>query len=225
PTLYERLTQRVPVSYIDSNWLLECCVNQNKFHTIKLKRLIDIIASFLVIILILPFALLIVVLIKFDSKGSAFFFQERLGKDGKPFMMIKFRTMDVNVKIKGAETFASEDYYRITRVGYFLRKFRIDELPQFINVLRGDMSLIGPRPERRVFVRDFQKKIAFYKLRLSVRPGISGWAQVNYRYATTTEEHKTKLEYDLFYIKNMSFLLDLVILFKSVWVVVFAKGL
>jgi lipopolysaccharide/colanic/teichoic acid biosynthesis glycosyltransferase len=152
------------------------------------------------------------------------FRQARVGKDGKVFMLYKFRSMSVDAEQRTGPVWASEDDPRITRVGRLLRKIRLDETPQMFNVLRGDMSFIGPRPERPVFVNQLKEQIPFYVLRFAVKPGITGWAQVKYPYGSTVEDALEKLQYDLYYIKNMSIFLDLLILLKSVQVVLFARG-
>jgi lipopolysaccharide/colanic/teichoic acid biosynthesis glycosyltransferase len=152
------------------------------------------------------------------------FRQARVGKDGKVFMLYKFRSMSVDAEQRTGPVWASEDDPRITRVGRLLRKIRLDETPQMFNVLRGDMSFIGPRPERPVFVNQLKEQIPFYVLRFAVKPGITGWAQVKYPYGSTVEDALEKLQYDLYYIKNMSIFLDLLILLKSVQVVIFARG-
>jgi exopolysaccharide biosynthesis polyprenyl glycosylphosphotransferase len=162
--------------------------------------------------------------IKVDSPGPVLFRQARVGKDGKVFMLYKFRSMSVDAEQRTGPVWASEDDPRITRVGRLLRKIRLDETPQMFNVLRGDMSFIGPRPERPVFVNQLKEQIPFYVLRFAVKPGITGWAQVKYPYGSTVEDALEKLQYDLYYIKNMSIFLDLLILLKSVQVVLFARG-
>ena len=149
--------------------------------------------------------------IKATSRGSIFFGQERVGLDGVPFTLFKFRTMVPDAEAATGPKWATSDDPRITKVGRILRKTRIDELPQLLNVLKGEMSLIGPRPERPVFVEQFEREIPYYRERVGVRPGITGWAQVRQGYAASAEETKEKLAYDLFYLKNQSFMLDLMI--------------
>jgi lipopolysaccharide/colanic/teichoic acid biosynthesis glycosyltransferase len=158
------------------------------------------------------------------SPGPVLFRQARVGKDGKVFMLYKFRSMSVDAEQLTGPVWASEGDPRITRVGRLLRKIRLDETPQMFNVLRGDMSFIGPRPERPIFVNQLKEQIPFYILRFAVKPGITGWAQVKYPYGSTVEDAQEKLQYDLYYIKNMSIFLDLLILLKSVQVVLFARG-
>jgi lipopolysaccharide/colanic/teichoic acid biosynthesis glycosyltransferase len=162
--------------------------------------------------------------IKMASPGPVLFRQARVGKDGKVFMLYKFRSMSVNAEQLTGPVWASEDDPRITRVGRLLRKIRLDETPQMFNVLRGDMSFIGPRPERPVFVNQLKEEIPYYVLRFAVKPGITGWAQVKYPYGSTVEDALEKLQYDLYYIKNTSIFLDLLILLRSIQVVLFGRG-
>jgi exopolysaccharide biosynthesis polyprenyl glycosylphosphotransferase len=161
--------------------------------------------------------------IRLDSAGPIFFKQERVGKDDTIFTLWKFRSMQSDAEKDGA-VWAGEKDPRITRVGKWIRRLRIDELPQLINVFRGEMSLIGPRPERPEFVKQLEEKIPYYYLRHAVRPGITGWAQVSYRYGASVEDSRFKLEYDLYYVKNMSLLLDLKILLRTIGVVLFGQG-
>lgn len=163
------------------------------------------------------------ILVKKDG-GPAFFKQKRIGMNGKEFEIIKFRSMKVHDPSKFSK-YASENDDRITKVGHFIRKTRLDELPQLINVFRGDMSFVGPRPEWNELGHDYEKKIKNYHLRYAVRPGITGWAQTMYFYSSTIEEVKEKLEYDLYYIKYQDLFLDIVILFKTVKIVIFGKGI
>ena len=162
--------------------------------------------------------------IKLDSAGPVLFRQERVGKDGKVFVLYKFRSMCVDAEQRTGPVWASEDDPRVTRVGHVLRKIRLDETPQMFNVLSGDMSFIGPRPERPVFVDQLKEQIPLYALRFAVKPGITGWAQVKYSYGSTVEDALEKLQYDLYYIKNISIFLDLLILLKSLQVVLFGRG-
>ncbi|MDO8140800.1 MAG: sugar transferase, partial [Candidatus Brocadiales bacterium] len=146
------------------------------------------------------------------------------GKDGRKFTIMKFRTMVENAESRTGAVYASDNDPRITKIGRFLRKWRLDEIPQLLNVIKGDMSLIGPRPEREVFIREFEEKIPFYTQRLLVRPGLTGWAQAKYPYASSIEQTEEKLQYDLYYIKNMSFILDVVVFLKTIRVVLLGKG-
>ncbi len=190
----------------------------------KAKRLLDIVASFMILIITSPIIILTAIAIKLDSKGPVFFKQERSGLNGNEFMVYKFRSMVSDAEAKTGPVWSIKDDPRITRVGRLIRKVRIDELPQMINVLKGEMSLVGPRPERPYFVDMLSKEIPYYKRRLKVRPGVTGWAQVKHKYDESIEDVKTKLNYDLFYIENMSLRLDIKIIFRTVFVVLFGKG-
>jgi exopolysaccharide biosynthesis polyprenyl glycosylphosphotransferase len=188
-----------------------------------LKRAFDLLVSALILLFSLPLIIIISLLIPLTSKGPIFFTQERLGARKKPFRIIKFRTMVQNAEANGPQ-WAHYDDERVTAIGKLLRRTRIDELPQFINVFLGDMSLIGPRPERAFFVDRLSERIPFYSLRFFVKPGITGWAQVNFRYGSDENDALEKLRYELFYIKNQSFFLDFRILLKTVRVVLTGLG-
>ena len=220
----EEYFKRIPLEHIDDLWFLISYINIPKIHTHRIKRLIDLGISLFALTLFLPVALLVAVLIKIESRGRLFFIQERIGKDGEPFAVIKFRSMIRDAEVETGPTWAMIDDPRVTRIGKFMRRWRLDELPQFLNVLRGEMSLVGPRPERREFVEELKAKVPYFMERLSVKPGITGWAQVESAYASSVEESQRKLEYDLYYIKNISFLLDTLILLKTLRVVVLGKG-
>lgn len=179
------------------------------------KRIIDVVAVLGVMPIVLPVMLITAIVIKLESKGGALFIQKRVGKGGREFDIYKFRSMAHDSEKDGAK-FASAGDMRVTRVGKFIRKTRIDELPQFFNVLKGDMSLIGPRPEQKVFVDQFEEKIPFYNYRHIVRPGISGWAQVMQGYAADVEDTQIKVEFDFYYIKHFSLWLDVLIVFKTI---------
>jgi len=222
-SLYEELAQEIPVDHIDDEWLFHASMNNSRIHIRRLKRLLDILSSLIGIALTAWLMLLTAVLIKLTSKGPALFRQERLGRDSRPFTLMKFRTMRENAESQSGPVWATEHDPRITWLGKWLRKFRIDELPQLINVLRGDMSLVGPRPEREVFIRKLSDELPFYAERLLVPPGITGWAQVMAPYAASIEDSKRKLQYDLYYIKHMSFALDLIIFIKTVRTVLFGR--
>lgn len=175
----------------------------------------------LLLAILLPF---IALAIRLDSPGSVFYTQEREGRGGRRFRIIKFRSMVADAERAGKAVWATRDDPRITRVGKFMRRTRLDELPQFVNVLRGEMSIVGPRPERPQFVAQLQEEIPFYRARLSVKPGLTGWAQVKYRYGNTTEDALIKLQYDLYYIKHQSMVLDILILLRTIRVVLGFKG-
>ncbi len=189
-----------------------------------LKRFLDILVSLIVLTLGLPFFLLIALLIKLDSKGPVLYSQQRVGRGGKIFTLYKFRSMVQDAEARTGPKWAEKDDPRITRVGRILRKLHLDEFPQFINVLKGDMSLVGPRPERPAFVEQFRHKIPLYERRLNVKPGITGWAQVKHKYDESLTDVQEKLRYDLFYLENMSLALDLKIILSTVGIVVKGKG-
>ncbi len=188
------------------------------------KRLVDILVSFTVLFGGLPLWLLVALGIKIDSRGPVFYTQERVGKDGKIFKMIKFRSMFKDSEVESGPVWAHKKDPRTTRAGKLLRKLRLDEIPQFINVLEGTMSLVGPRPERPFFVEKLSKELPLYARRLKVRPGITGWAQVKHKYDESLEDVKTKVKYDLFYIENMSLRMDLKILLNTIYVVLTGRG-
>jgi exopolysaccharide biosynthesis polyprenyl glycosylphosphotransferase len=187
------------------------------------KRLIDLLLSTAGLVVLAPLFALVGALIKLESDGPMFFRQMRVGLRGQPYMMWKFRSMRCDAEEEGARWAAVEDP-RITQVGRWLRKWRIDELPQLINVLKGEMSLVGPRPERPVFVQELRSSIPYYDLRHTVRPGITGWAQIRFRYAASPQDTHVKLQYDLYYLKNLSLELDLRILLETVRVVLTGQG-
>jgi exopolysaccharide biosynthesis polyprenyl glycosylphosphotransferase len=184
------------------------------------KQFFDSFISLFALVILSPIILIVSILIKIDSKGPIFYKQERIGKSGRPFSIIKFRTMLVDAEANGPQ-WARHNDSRITNIGHYLRKYRIDEIPQLINILRGEMALIGPRPERLIFINEFEKEIPSFRDRLQVKPGITGWAQINGGYDLTPRE---KLELDLYYINHYSFLFDLKIILKSIPVILFAKG-
>jgi exopolysaccharide biosynthesis polyprenyl glycosylphosphotransferase len=218
PLLYERLTGRVPVEHVKDNWAVvlptEGASILNPYIT--LKRLLELVLSgigMVVFLLLLPF---IALAIKLDSPGSIFYTQDRVGVNGRLFRVYKFRTMVSNAEALTGAVFSAKGDPRITRVGNFMRKVRLDEVPQLINILRGDMSLIGPRPERPEHVKRLTEKIPFYRTRNVIRPGLTGWAQVRYEYGSTDEDALIKLQYDLYYIRHQSLLLDLNILIRTI---------
>ena len=225
-TVYERLTGRVPVQYIEDQWLLfaDGFYLVHKEYIQKLKRLLDILAASLLLLIFAPLMALIYVAIRIDSPGSGFYRQERVGKGGKIFKVWKFRSMRQDAEARGAPQWAQKNDPRVTRIGHWIRLFRLDELPQIWNVFTGDMSLVGPRPERPQFVDELEAALPYYAIRHSVQPGITGWAQVNYNYGASVEDALQKLEYDLFYVKNMSLLLDFKILLKTIGVVILGEG-
>ncbi len=215
PDFYEKITGKVPVASLEKDWFLENLLSGNKHFYELNKRVQDITAGMLFGILSLPLVPFIILGIKLTSPGPLLFKQTRTGKGGKGFMAMKFRTMVLDAEQNGPQWAAKNDP-RITKLGKFLRKTRLDEIPQFINILKGDMSFVGPRPERPEFVALLSEKIPFYKERLLVKPGLSGWAQINFKYGDSIDDAMTKLQYDLFYIKNRTFTLDISIILKTI---------
>lgn len=226
PILYEELTQRVPIEHLESDWVIRSFVDQVRVSgTYELsKRLMDILGGALgtlVFALIFPFASLAILL---ESGYPIFYSQKRLGKGASTFQIYKFRTMKQDAESDGEARAALENDPRVTRVGNFLRRTRLDETPQFMSVLRGEMSLVGPRAERPELVADFQKKIPFYRARLLVKPGLTGWAQINYGYVATVKETVVKLEYDLYYIKHRTLSMDFNIVLRTIGAVLRRTG-
>jgi exopolysaccharide biosynthesis polyprenyl glycosylphosphotransferase len=224
PDLYEILSGQARTSQIYGVPLIDVMPELMPEWEKKLKRFIDIILSIVILILSSPIVLLTSIAIKLESEGPIFFVQERMGQNGKIFKMIKFRSMRKDAEKHTGPVWSVKDDPRVTKVGKIIRKLRIDEIPQFINVLKGDMSIVGPRPERPYFVEKLSQEIPYYKRRLRVRPGITGWAQVKHKYDESIEDVKVKLRYDLFYIENMSIRMDLKIIFRTIFVVMFGKG-
>jgi exopolysaccharide biosynthesis polyprenyl glycosylphosphotransferase len=223
--VYESKTQRIPVQYISRDFYRFFPFsrsNQNKLY-LSIVRLFEIAFSLTGIVIGLFVIPLIVLCNIFWNKGKLFYTQKRVGKDGVVFKIIKFRTMVKNAEKSGA-VFAKTNDSRITKFGKFLRKTRIDEFPQFINILKGDMAVIGPRPERPVFVKEIARIMPFYETRHIIKPGLTGWAQVNYSYGEKLEDSLIKLQYDLYYIKHRSVYLDLSIAFKTISTVLFYRG-
>ena len=220
----EVVLQRFPPEFLSDAELLrgEFSRPASKFET-RLKRLGDVFLSALLIVLTSPLLLISALLIKIEDGGPVLYSQTRSGFEGTPYKIWKLRSMRIDSERDGAQWVKRVDS-RITRVGYFLRRTRFDELPQLWCVLSGSMSLIGPRPERPEFDQDLEKKIPHYRLRQRIRPGLSGWAQVNYPYGSSVEDAANKLSYDLYYLKNFSFWLDLLILFKTMRLVFNAQG-
>ena len=223
---YEEILGRVPINLLEADWVIRSFVEKVHTGTIYrlFKRMLDLFGAFLGLLgmgVLLPFISLGLMI---DSGLPIFYRQERLGRGGAPYMIYKFRTMRKDAEKNGEVQVTSEHDPRITRFGRFLRKTHLDELPQFINVLKGNMTLVGPRSERKELVAIFQKKIPFYRARLLVKPGITGWAQINQNYAETVDETALKLEYDLYYIEHNSFFMDLTILIRTMGAVFGFKG-
>lgn len=221
--LYEYLTARIPIKHVEGEWLVF-----DEFHTRYglrevINRVFNFSAATVGIILAGPIMLLTALAIKLESPGPLIYKQKRVGQGGREFMVYKFRSMGVNAE-KGKAVWAKTNDPRVTKTGKIIRKLRIDEIPQLVNIWKGDMNLVGPRPERPEFVMDLEKVIPFYQKRHLVKPGVTGWAQVKYTYGSTTHDALEKLQYDLYYIKRRSFILDLIIIIKTVDVVLTGRG-
>lgn len=220
----ERETGRVDLDTVNPSWLIfSDGFSSGRMFSSAVKRLFDIVASLTLLLFTFPIIAVFALIVKLDSKGPAFFRQQRAGMFGEPFELIKLRSMRTDAEKNGAK-WAEKNDDRITRVGRFIRKVRIDELPQTWSVLKGEMSFVGPRPEVPKFVDDLQEQIPFYGERHMVKPGITGWAQINYPYGASTEDSRKKLEYDLYYAKNYTPFLDLVILLQTVRVILWPEG-
>lgn len=224
PDLYEIISGQARTSQLYGSPLINITPQLMPEWEKKIKRLMDIFISIILIIISSPITLITSLAIKLESKGPIFYKQDRSGLNGKPFKIVKFRSMRSDAEKLSGPVWSTKDDPRITKVGKFIRKVRIDEIPQMMNVLKGEMSLVGPRPERPFFVEKLAEEIPFYKRRLKVRPGVTGWAQVKHKYDENVEDVKEKLRYDLFYIENMSLSNDFKILFRTVFVVLFGQG-
>ncbi|HEY3570324.1 MAG TPA: sugar transferase [Thermoanaerobaculia bacterium] len=220
---YEQLTGKIMVEGLRKSWLIFSDGFVVSRGTLFAKRLLDILVATVGLVVALPFMLLVALAVRLDSPGPVFFRQERVGRGGREFTLWKFRSMRTDAEAAGAR-WAVEGDPRVTRVGRFIRKTRLDELPQLWNVLVGDMSLVGPRPERRMFVEQLKEQCPWYEQRLVVRPGLTGWAQVKAPYASTFEESIEKLKFDLYYIKNLSLFLDISILLSTARIVLLGRG-
>lgn len=222
-TLLERLSGRLPLTGLNPSTLIFAEGFHMSSTQTLFRRLLSFAVSLLALVICLPFVPLIILAVRLSSAGPIFFTQTRVGLRGRLFTLIKFRTMREDAEAQGA-VWAVKDDSRVTPIGRFLRKVRLDEIPQLWNVLRGDMAFVGPRPERPEFVQWLRQEIHFYDLRHLVRPGITGWAQVRYRYGASLEETKRKLEYDLYYVKHLSIGLDLLIMFETIKTIILRRG-
>jgi sugar transferase (PEP-CTERM system associated) len=224
PSFWERETCKMDLDSLHPSWLIFSDGFVGGSIQPLVKRAFDVAASLLLLLWSLPILLATALAIRLENAGPIFFRQERVGRNGSPFMLVKFRSMRPDAEKDGVPRWADLNDKRVTRVGAVIRKSRIDEIPQILNVLRGEMSFIGPRPERPYFVARLEEVIPYYRERHRVKPGISGWAQLNYPYGASTEDAKEKFQYDLYYIKNYSLFLDLIVLVQTVRVVLWPVG-
>lgn len=223
-TFYERLKGKILLNGLRPSWLIFAQgFKKNKLTKLQ-KRTFDILISSIGLLVTLPVSMITALLIKLESKGPVIYQQERVGEDGRIFNLFKFRSMRKDAEQDTGPVWAGKNDHRTTFIGKFIRKVRIDEIPQMVNVLKGDMSFVGPRPERPYFVEMLNKKIPYYNQRHSIKPGITGWAAVNYSYGATIEDAVEKLQYDLYYIKNYSLSLDVIIILKTIATVLGRKG-
>jgi len=223
-SFYERLVSKIAITDLPPEWIALSEGFRRDRIVLAAKRVIDVIVAFLGLLLGTPLALMTALVIKLESSGPIFYRQERVGQNEKHFTLLKFRSMTQDAEAKVGPVWARENDPRVTRVGAIIRKLRIDEIPQMINVLKGEMSFVGPRPERPFFVERLKQNIPYYDLRHSVKPGITGWAQISYRYGDSEQDAVEKLQYDLYYIKHMSPVFDLQIIFESFKVILFGSG-
>jgi len=221
---WERETGRVDLDALRPSWFI--LSDEFRFGPMSefIKRGLDLITSCVMLAVFLPVLVITALAIKLEGRGPVFYRQERVGQHGRPFFLLKFRSMQTDAEKGGTPMWAQPNDIRVTRVGAFIRTVRIDELPQLLNVLRGDMSLVGPRPERPFFVQHLAQEVPFYCERHVVRPGITGWAQINYPYGASIEDARQKLSYDLYYLKKRSLFLDLAILIQTVRVILWPEG-
>ena len=224
PSFWERQTGQIDLDEMSPSWLIFSNGFTTTWQGEVAKRLFDIVVSLLLLIITLPITAITAILVKLETPGPIFYRQERVGANGKTFNVLKFRSMGVDAEKDGIARWAQNSDPRVTRVGAFIRRTRIDEIPQVINVLVGHMSFVGPRPERPVFVNSLREKIPYYDVRHRVKPGITGWAQINYPYGASDEDAKAKLAFDLYYVKNWNLFLDAVILFQTARVVLWREG-
>jgi sugar transferase (PEP-CTERM system associated) len=224
PTAISALSGRVWLDLVRPSWFVFSEGFRRSKLTLVLKRCLDLLFGFAGLVLSLPLMALVAIAIRLDSRGPILFRQTRVGLGGRTFWLLKFRSMRVDAEKENGVQWAEKNDPRVTRAGRFLRKFHLDELPQFINVIRGDMSFVGPRPERPEFVDKLRQEMSYYDERHTVRPGLTGWAQVQFHYGASIEDARRKLEYDLFYLKNMTLLFDAVIILKTIRIVLLGEG-
>jgi exopolysaccharide biosynthesis polyprenyl glycosylphosphotransferase len=226
PDLYEQLTRRVPVEHVNEGWVLDALSGFSALTHLGRagKRLLDLLCGLLGLVGLGFLTPLATLAIRLDDGGPVLYTQVRAGVDGKPFRIVKFRTMRSDAEGDGHARWAQRNDARVTRVGQLLRRARLDELPQVINVLRGEMSIVGPRPERPELIADLEQQIPFYRTRLIVRPGLTGWAQIHYGYGSSVEDALAKLQYDLYYIRHHSVWLDLYVILRTIGAVLRGRG-
>jgi exopolysaccharide biosynthesis polyprenyl glycosylphosphotransferase len=224
PDLYDIISGQARTNQIYGFPLIEIMPQLMPEWEKSAKRLLDIVVSSVILLLFLPLSILIAILIRLESNGPIFYIQDRVGKDGKSFKMLKFRSMYHEAEKQSGPVWANRRDPRVTKVGRLIRKAHFDEVPQLVNVLEGDMSLVGPRPERPYFVEQLSREIPIYYRRLKVRPGLTGWAQVKHKYDESVDDVRVKLRYDLFYIENMSLRMDMKILLTTIYIVLLGKG-
>jgi sugar transferase (PEP-CTERM system associated) len=223
-TVYEEYTGKIAVENLRPSWMIFSEGFRKSRTQLVTKRTLDVLVATVGLVLAAPIAAAVVVLIKLTSPGPVLYRQERVGQHGRRFMVLKFRSMRVDAEADTGPVWAQKNDSRVTPIGSFLRRSRLDEIPQLWNALRGDMSMVGPRPERPSFVADLTRQIPFYGQRHVVKPGVTGWAQVRYTYGASVEDALQKLQYDLYYIKNMSVALDIFVMFQTVKTVVMRRG-
>jgi len=222
-TFYERITGRVSLNMLRPSWLIFTGRRRRAKLSELSRTLVHWLVALIAAILSLPLVLLTAILVKLESRGPIFYKQERVGKNGRTFVLMKFRSMKVDAEQDGP-VWATKGDSRTTRIGRVIRKIRVDEIPQFWNILKGEMSFVGPRPERPHFVAQLAEEIPFYEQRHLLAPGLTGWAQIKYPYGASIEDARQKLQYDLFYIKNQSLMLDAIILFETIKIILFGRG-
>ncbi len=213
PVFYETIFQKIPLGDVNEEWFLNEIVEKEKFYD-NLKKGVEFVLAFALGITLLPLEILIAFLVKLSSRGPIIYKQTRVGKNGREFVIYKFRTMRADAEKNGPQWAETGDK-RITLIGKFLRYSHLDELPQLLNIVKGELSFVGPRPERPEFVKILREKIPYYDVRHIIKPGVTGWAQINYRYGASVEDAARKLEYDICYIKNRSLLLDIAVILKT----------
>ena len=223
-SFFERVTGQVHLDMLRPSWLIFAGRGRDTRLKMVFREMLHRLLGLIGLIISLPIAIIAAILIKLDSKGPIFYKQERVGKNGKTFEVIKFRSMKTDAEADGKPIWAVADDDRVTRIGRIFRKIRVDEIPQFWNIIKGEMLFVGPRPERPHFVAQLAEEVQFYEHRHLVAPGLTGWAQIKYPYGASVEDSRQKLQYDLFYIKNQSLPLDMIIVFETIKTVLFRKG-